>query len=121
MIKSTIRIFTLLLVSLLCLSSCTSEITDKSFLKAEGKVLRTENGKGKIVYLHGVNAGGYLVQEFWMTPTAASGKVKAQSDILFTLEQRFGKEKAKELINTYEDSYWTDKDFDNIKQLAGHC
>jgi aryl-phospho-beta-D-glucosidase BglC (GH1 family) len=121
MIKSTIRIFTLLLVSLLCLSSCTSEITDKSFLKAEGKVLRTENGKGKIVYLHGVNAGGYLVQEFWMTPTAASGKVKAQSDILFTLEQRFGKEKAKELINTYEDSYWTDKDFDNIKQLGANC
>lgn len=119
--NSTVHFIVLIIASLFFLNSCVSEITTKSFLKADGKVLRTDSGTGKVVYLHGVNAGGYLIQEFWMTPTASSGKVKAQMDILTVLENRFGKNKARELITTYEDSYWTEKDFDNVCALGANC
>src|SRR5574344_2193184 len=113
--NSTVHFIVMIIASLFFFDSCASEITTKSFLKADGKVLRTDSGTGKVVYLHGVNAGGYLVQEFWMTPTASTDNVKAQKDIITVLENRFGKTKARELISAYEDSYWTEKDFDNVR------
>lgn len=119
--NSTVHFIVMIIASLFFFDSCASEITTKSFLKADGKVLRTDSGTGKVVYLHGVNAGGYLVQEFWMTPTASTDNVKAQKDIITVLENRFGKTKARELISAYEDSYWTEKDFDNVRALGANC
>jgi len=96
-------------------------ITDKSFLKAVGKDLHNDHGKGKSVKLHGTNAGGYLLQELWMTPTLSTVNVKDETSIQSHLESRFGKEKARELEAAYRDSFWTAQDFDNVRELGANC
>ncbi len=105
-------------------AGCTAKadtITDKSFLKAVGKDLRDDHGKGKAVRLRGTNAGGYLLQELWMTPTRGTTRVKDEMTIQSRLENRFGKEKARELEAAYRDSYWTETDFDNVRALGANC
>ena len=122
--KSIMRCAILIAVSLLGSASCSSNtgvITENSFLKAEGKELRTEYGKGKIIKLHGTNAGGYLIQELWMTPTMKTLHVKDEASIYKHLENRFGKDSANKLVKTYQDSYWTTKDFENIQSLGANC
>lgn len=94
---------------------------EKPFLKADGKVLRDDSGKGEVVQLKGINAGGYLLQEFWMTPTGASKNVSAEEDIYRVLEERFGKEKREELVSVYQDNYWTEADFDFCKEVGMNC
>lgn len=83
------------------------------FLKTDGKVLKNNSGAGDIVTLHGTNIGGWQVMEQWMCPTNAGD----QKTALETLTQRFGKEKAEELIQTYEHSWIQEQDLDNIKAL----
>ena len=59
--------------------------TYPNFLKAVGKQLKNENGE--VVYLRGVNAGGYMLQEIWLCPTYgstddnASGNIHCQQNI----------------------------------------
>lgn len=99
-------------------------ISGSDFLKANGKVLRNNYGNGDVVTLRGTNAGGYLVQEFWMTPTeysSGSYTVNCEMDIYKTLTQRFGENQMRELIKTYQDNYWTTKDFDNCKEMGINC
>ncbi len=106
------------------LAGCTSKtesITDKSFLKAVGRDLRDDRGKGKAVMLHGTNAGGYLLQELWMAPTLGTDRVRDEASIRAVLESRFGGEKARELEAAYRDSYWTARDFDNLRDLGANC
>lgn len=97
------------------------KIVENPFLKAEGKVLKDNSGKGELVQLKGINAGGYLLQEFWMTPTGASENVSAEEDIYSVLESRFGKEKREELVSVYQDNYWTETDFDFCKEVGMNC
>lgn len=94
---------------------------ENPMLKADGKVLRDNGGKGDIVQLKGVNAGGYLLQEFWMTPTGWSENVSAEEDIFAVLEERFGKETREELVALYQDNYWTEEDFDFCRELGINC
>lgn len=85
-----------------------------SFLKTDGTVLKDHSGKGDAVILRGTNAGGWLVQEAWMCPT---NSVDQKSTIrIFT--ERFGKERAEELLAVYENHWWTLQDFDNAKELG---
>jgi endoglucanase len=119
-IQSAVLLAGLLFGSAGC-SSNPGALTEKSFLKADGKDLRTGCGKGKSVKLHGTNAGGYLVQELWMTPTLKTVHVKDEMSIYTHLENRFGKDKAYELITAYQDAYWTTKDFDNVQALGANC
>lgn len=101
-----------------------SPLTTTSFLKADGKVLRNNYGAGDIVTLRGTNAGGYLLQEFWMCPTQSntSGyKVTCEMDIYKTLTARFGEANMRALIKVYQDNYWTTKDFDNCAALGINC
>lgn len=96
------------------------QITNKDFLKTEGKYLRNEYGTGSKVILKGVNVGGWFVQELWMTPTAYGpngGGVQDQKTIESTLKKRFGEEKTKELLDTYYDNFWTEEDFDNCRDM----
>ena len=102
-------------------SGNTGVLTEKSFLKADGKELRSDYGKGGRVRLRGTNAGGYLVQELWMTPTMKTVHVKDQSTIESHLENRFGRDKARGLITAYQDSYWTAEDFDNLHAAGANC
>ena len=96
-------------------------ITQNDFLKAKGKYLYNNYGNGDAVLLRGTNAGGYLVQEFWMCPTDYSTNVSDQMDIINMLTSRFGADAAAELIKVYEDNYWTEKDFDNCAALGINC
>lgn len=84
-----------------------------NFLKADGKVLRDHAGVGDVVTLRGTNIGGWQVMEGWMCPTNASDQKAA----IATLTERFGKEKADELIQVYEKAWVTEQDFDNLKAL----
>lgn len=84
-----------------------------------GKMLRTKgknivNGKGETVQLQGINAGGWLVQEGWMCLTNAPSQTEAFS----VLDDRFGKETREHLFEVYEDNYWSESDFDNIKAMG---
>ncbi len=97
------------------------KVVENPFLKADGKVLRDASGTGEVVQLKGTNAGGYLFQEFWMTTTNATTNVKAEEDIYAVLTERFGKEKMLELIDAYQDAYWTEADFDYCKELGMNC
>lgn len=92
------------------------QLTDKDFLKTDGTKIK--NAEGKEIVLRGTNAGGWLVQEFWMCPTESTENVNCQKELTETFTERFGKEKAEELIAVYEDNYWTEVDFDNCKDLG---
>lgn len=92
------------------------QIENKDFLKVENK--KVLNAEGKEIVLRGTNAGGWLVQEFWMCPTERTTNVSCQKELIETLINRFGKEKAEELIDVYEDNYWTEADFDHCKAMG---
>ncbi len=94
-------------------------ITENDFLRAEGKNL--VNRSGDVVQLKGTNAGGYLLQEFWMTPTSDTTNVHAEKDIYEYLTDKFGKDKMLELIDIYQAAYWTEEDFDNCADLGINC
>jgi aryl-phospho-beta-D-glucosidase BglC (GH1 family) len=83
------------------------------FLKADGEVLRDKFGTGDVVTLRGTNVGGWQVMEAWMCPTDA----ECQKTAIETLTKRFGDEKAKELIQVYENHWWQEQDFVNCKEL----
>ena len=68
----------------------------------------------------GTNLGGWLVQEQWLCPTE-TGQEIAQLDIYLTLYNRFGEEKAEELIDVFEDNWVTEQDFASIKAIGLNC
>lgn len=96
-------------------------ITENDFLKAAGKNLKNGSGTGETVNLRGTNVGGWLLQEFWMTPTEYSSNVSAEIDIYEFLTEKFGKEKMLELVKLYQSNYWTEKDFDNCAAMGMNC
>lgn len=102
-------------------ATTTNKIKYKDFLKANGKVLKNNYGQGDTVYLRGTNAGGYMLQEFWLTPTDYTANVTDQTDLINTLTNRFGSDAAKTLINTYESNYWKESDFDTCASLGINC
>lgn len=121
--KCLIRLLTLLFVGLagfgyLSKTAYASELQSEQplperFLKADGKVLRNQGGKGEVVTLRGTNIGGWQLMEAWMCPTNAPD----QKTAIETLTERFGKEKAEELFKIYEQSWWQERDFDHMKEL----
>ncbi len=88
------------------------EKSEMSMLRAQGTDIVNQNGE--TVLLRGVNAGGWLIMESWMTLTNAPSQLEAFE----VLDARFGKEKREELFKIYEDNYFTESDFDNIKSLG---
>ncbi|MDR3263182.1 MAG: glycoside hydrolase family 5 protein [Clostridiales bacterium] len=69
---------------------------------------------GEAVFLRGVNAGGYLIQEAWMCPTETADQITLEK----TLTERFGEAGAAELLSVYRAAWWADEDFDNVKALG---
>jgi hypothetical protein len=93
-------------------------IKEADFIQAVGKDLKKDKGQGDIVYLRGVNAGGYLFQEFWMTPTEASDGIKAELDLYNYLDEKYGVDERKEIIGIYQDAYWGVEDFERCAQMG---
>lgn len=88
-----------------------------NFLKTDGKVIRNNYGAGKKIQLKGTNVGGWLVMEEWQCPTSAPD----QKTMLETFTKRFGEAKAWELINTYQDNWFTEADFITLKEEGVNC
>jgi hypothetical protein len=88
------------------------------FLKASGTIVRDGHGTGSPVLLQGANLGGWLISENWMTPRDSSGNLPDDYSERQTLINRFGQATADSLIQTYQTSWITTHDLDNIKALG---
>ncbi len=71
-------------------------------------------GDGQPLQLKGVNLGGWLVMEPWMTPADTSGLADEYS-IIQKLDSRFGVSTEQSLIKTYRQSWIATADLDKIK------
>lgn len=96
-------------------------VKELTMLKAVGKNVYDENGEGELVQLRGVNVGGWLFQEFWMTPTDSSSHIYAELDIYNYLMETYGEETLDEIIATYQDAYFTEEDFDRCQEMGMNC
>jgi aryl-phospho-beta-D-glucosidase BglC (GH1 family) len=85
---------------------------DERFLKAHGNEI--QDAKGRTVLLRGVNLGGWLVIEPWMSPVDSSGTIKCEHEVRETLAKRFGEATASSLLKTYQDHWITSGDLDKI-------
>lgn len=86
-----------------------------SMLHANGRSI--VNANGQTVQLMGVNLGGWLVMEPWMTP-ADSGGLPDTYSIIQELDNRFGVAEEQSLIRTYQQSWITAADLENIKNAG---
>ena len=107
----------LLLSSLLMLTGLYSNISlaQMSMLHASGRSI--VNAQGAVVPLVGVNLGGWFVMEKWMVPLD-SGSLPDTYSVMQTLDSRFGVETEQSLIKTYQQSWITTTDLDNIKNAG---
>lgn len=89
------------------------------------QVLSVQDGKlmagNTEVVLNGVNLGGWLLMETWMSPVLDPKENLAHTDILEILTHRFGKEKARSLMQLYQDSFVTEADFTRIADMGFNC
>lgn len=80
---------------------------------------------GKTVALRGVNLGGWLVEEIWMTPVAGKAPaglefkdVKDHVSLWNTVEKRLGRESMLRVRQAWRDNWVTEADFARIKSLG---
>lgn len=90
------------------------QLTEEDFLTVSGRDI--VNANGDKINFEGVNIGGWLIQEYWMSPVEGDKDVKQWTNLetLQVLEERFGTEKMKELTDIYEDNWITEEDIQNI-------
>lgn len=94
--------------------------TQEDFLTVKGR--KIFNAKGQEVVLHGVNLGGWLIREDWLCPDhIPEGITYDNMYIIDTLTERFGQEKAYELLEIYQENWITEYDFDLIKDMGFNC
>lgn len=123
--KTTRRIIALLLtlatlLSCVCFAGATDTqednvkgFTDEDFLTTKGQKIVNQNGEE--VQLKGVNLGAWMIWEDWLCPYEGS---LDHYTVLTELENRFGREGAYELFNTYMDNWITEYDLDEIKSMG---
>ena len=101
-------------IALLCAFTVTLSARAQTLppLHAQGRQIR--DAKGNVVQLRGVNVGGWLVTESWMCGQTDDGGRKA----LEQLETRFGAQKAAELMNAWQDNWFTTADLDVIQKYG---
>jgi aryl-phospho-beta-D-glucosidase BglC (GH1 family) len=87
------------------------------FLSTSGQNIRNNYGQGDIVPLRGVNLGSWLLMEGWMCPMDSSGLADNYS-VIQMLDSRFGVATEQSLIKTYQNTWITTNDLDNIKALG---
>ena len=75
------------------------------------------DASGNKIQLRGVNLGGLFVMEKWMSPLD-SGNLPDTYSVIQTLDNRFGVATEQSLITTYQQSWITGTDLDNIKNAG---
>ncbi len=90
-----------------------SGFTENDFLTTKGQ--KIVNQDGEEVHLKGVNLGAWMIWEGWLCPYEDD---LDHYTVLTKLVERFGREKAYELFNTYMDNWITEYDLDEIKSMG---
>lgn len=98
--------------------------TQEDMLETKGTSI--VNQKGEKIQLKGANLGAWLVREDWLNPDHIPAEVLAEKKydgemVYDKLEERFGREKAHELITMFYENWITEWDLDNIKSLGFNC
>lgn len=101
-----------LLVSGVCANTASAQL---SMLHASGRNI--VNANGQVVQLQGVNLGGWFIMEKWMCPLDSGSLVDTYS-VIQMLDQRFGVATEQSLIKTYQQSWITATDLQNIKNAG---
>ena len=91
-------------------------ISANDFLKANSTLIRNNSGQGEAVLLKGINLGGWLLMEKWMTPMG-NGIIDA-FQLRDVLSGRFGQTEMEKLIGVYESVWIRAEDLDNIQALV---
>jgi len=86
-----------------------------SMLHTQGR--NVVNASGQVVPLRGFNLGGWQVFEKWMTPMD-SGSLGDTYGVLQTLDNRFGVATEQSLIKSYQQTWLTTSDLDNIRNAG---
>lgn len=93
--------------------------TSNDFLHASNTSI--VNKKDNEVILKGINAGGYLQLEPWMSAVKSTsidnGQYNDHLTVTKTFENRFGKEKTVELWQYYRNNFFTENDFKYCKDM----
>lgn len=90
------------------------------FLTVKGR--KMFNAKNEEVVLKGVNLGAWLVREDWLCPDHIPEGEQYDGEYIYdTLEERFGREKAQQLLQSYYENWITEYDLDNIKSMGFNC
>ena len=87
----------------------------KNYVRASGKELVGEDEKN--ILLRGTNVGGMFIPERWMCLTDCA-------DLLQTiniLTERFSRKEAFELLDIYQQNFWTEEDWSNVTELGINC
>ena len=85
-------------------------------LTAKGRKIVDENGEQ--VILRGINVGGWLIMEEWMSPYTVTG---GNAEAFRILEERFGREDTYALFDSYYDHFLTARDIEMIAELGYNC
>jgi endoglucanase len=96
----------------------------KSYTHVDGTRLVAADGHE--VQMHGINIGGWLVTEAWMCGFTDSSDMQEDGktmgapgrSTLTSLEERFGREDAANLIRAWEDHWITTRDLDLIRNAG---
>lgn len=92
---------------------------EMSLLTVKDGYIVKENGE-KII-LKGINLGNWLLWETWMGFVPEYTHDWAYFDTLEVLVNRFGEEKANELVSAFEDNFITENDIAQIEKLGFNC
>lgn len=92
----------------------------KGFIRAQGTVLKEDDGNGEEIVLRGVNLGNYLLNEPWMTGigTGDTPNIEDEWTLRNELTRRFGAQGCEDLLHTFRGAYLQDIDFDNLSRLG---
>ncbi|MBP5091637.1 MAG: cellulase family glycosylhydrolase [Bacilli bacterium] len=85
------------------------------YVKTEGSELLDSEGNKFI--LRGTNLGSYFLHERWMALTDSP-------DMLYTvnaLTKKFDRDAAFELLDIYQENFWTSEDFDAVQEMGLNC
>ena len=98
--------------------------TQEDMLETKGTNI--VNQKGEKIRLKGANLGAWLVREDWLNPDHIPEEVLAKEKydgemVYDKLTERFGKDKAQELLEIFYENWITEWDLDNIKALGFNC
>ncbi|MBI4597760.1 MAG: cellulase family glycosylhydrolase [Candidatus Omnitrophica bacterium] len=94
--------------------------TTPTYIKTSGTQLKDENGTGQPVHLQGVNLGGWLLIEPWMTGLGTTDANPIEDDwtIRDVLGRQYGAGGTDAFLSIYQQSYLQEADLDAVMRMG---